>query len=96
VYTNQVKFHYFERLTINKKTMALISAAHTDYQTIIIEESGPIYVNDQPLNFIEKASFKNTDTTYMKWLKKCKEGQHNICLLPISHYSSIVATIFPH
>lgn len=76
--------------------MALISAAHTDYQTIIIEESGPIYVHDKPLNLIEKASFKNTDTTYMKWPKKCKEGQHNNCLLPISHHSFIITTTFPH
>lgn len=40
---------------INKRTMALLPAAHTDYRTIVIEETTTYYINQTPLELIKLA-----------------------------------------
>jgi len=44
--------------TINKKTVALLPAANTEYQTIVIEVDKTYYVNKKPMQLLESACIK--------------------------------------
>ncbi|WP_416147670.1 competence protein ComK [Salipaludibacillus sp. HK11] len=54
----KLAFTILNDYTINKRTMALLPAAHTDYRTIVIEENATYYINQKPLDLIKLACFK--------------------------------------
>ncbi|MFA9560376.1 competence protein ComK [Evansella sp. AB-rgal1] len=47
-----------EDYAINKRTLALLSAAHIDYQTIVLEGNNIFYIRKRPMELIKSACYK--------------------------------------
>ncbi|WP_374724525.1 competence protein ComK [Calidifontibacillus erzurumensis] len=52
----------FDHYEVNKSTMAILSVAHIDYSTLILEENQQIYVRKTPTQIIKEACIEGGST----------------------------------
>jgi competence protein ComK len=79
-----------EDYEITQKTMALLSAAHLDYWTIVLEPDQQLYIHKKPLQLIKTACLKGGSTyegrrTAVHYLTQSK-NKVPIPINPLEHF----------
>ncbi|ADU32133.1 competence protein ComK [Evansella cellulosilytica] len=59
---NEQRITVQDNYVVTEKTIALVPAAHIDYQTVAFERNSIIYVKQRPLQIIEKACLQGGAT----------------------------------